>query len=135
MKLYKNQFIRYILFLFFLLHVNFLFAQNNIDTFTFSTDKQTKIAINEIKTILLKFENNSNDTINATIKLPLDLGLNFYTNEVLTIKVNPHKILYSFKIFFSQKTISKGIGITTYSNRKEYIKGNCVILNKDRSRN
>lgn len=108
MKLYKNQFIRYILFLFFLLHVNFLFAQNNIDTFTFSTDKQTKIAINEIKTILLKFENNSNDTINATIKLPLDLGLNFYTNEVLTIKVNPHKKYFiPLKFSLAKKQLAK----------------------------
>ena len=91
MKFSKIQFIRYILFLFFFIHVNFLFAQNKIDIFSFSTEKHTIISSNEIKTLLLKFENNSNDTVNATIKLPVDLGLNFYTNDVLNIKVNPHK--------------------------------------------
>ena len=67
-----------------------VFSQNRPFLFE-TTSKELNVSLGEIKTLVLKFDNNSNDTINATIKLPLDLGLNFYSNEVLRFKVNPHK--------------------------------------------
>ncbi|GEM_PF-299071 len=69
-----------------------IYAQNNLSKpLIFKTEKEIEIKDDYVFTVIMQFENTTNDTINAQLKLKLPSAIKSYSQDYLTIKINPNK--------------------------------------------
>ncbi len=68
-----------------------LYAQNSAKGLIFKTTNEVKIEDNNVFTVVMQFENTTNDTIDARLKLNLPISIRSYSQDDLRIKINPNK--------------------------------------------
>jgi hypothetical protein len=88
---FVQQFRSIILILLFIISGINLHAQNLTKGLIFRTTEDVKIVDENVFTIVMQFENQSNDTIHANLKLKLPLSIRSYSQDDLKIKINPSK--------------------------------------------
>ena len=68
-----------------------LHAQNFTKGLIFKTSNEIKIEDDNVFTVVMQFENTTNDTIDARLKLKLPTSIRSYSQDNLQIKINPLK--------------------------------------------
>ena len=91
MHLFYSHFRSIFLILLFTISGQNLYAQNGQNGLVFKTTSDIKIEDDNVFTVIMQFENTTNDTIDAMLKLKLPASIRSYSQDNLQIKINPNK--------------------------------------------